>query len=100
MADLKTTYMGIPLANPLVVGACSLSKNIDNIKALEAAGAGGLVIKPRYEEQIHVEESAFARKLGEHDNADSEAQSFFPQLRHGGRRDHVFWVEEARRAVK
>ena len=56
MADLKTTYMGIPLANPLVVGACSLSKSVDSIKALEAAGAGGLVIKSLFEEQIQIEE--------------------------------------------
>ena len=100
MADLKTTYMGIPLANPLVVGACSLSKNIDSIKALEAAGAGGLVIKSLFEEQIQIEEEDFATKLGAHDNADSEAQSFFPQLRHGGPKEHVFWVKEARKAVK
>jgi hypothetical protein len=100
MADLKTTYMGIPLANPLVVGACSLSKSIDSIKALEAAGAGGLVIKSLFEEQIQIEEEDFERKLVAHDNTDSEAQSFFPQLRHGGPKEHVFWVKEARKAVK
>jgi dihydroorotate dehydrogenase (fumarate) len=100
MADLKTTYMGIPLANPLVVGACSLSKHIDSIKALEAAGAGGLVIKSLFEEQIHIEEDDFERRMGEHDHADAEAQSFFPQLRHGGPKEHVFWVKEVRKAVK
>jgi Dihydroorotate dehydrogenase len=100
MADLKTTYMGISLANPLVVGACSLSKNVDSIKALEAAGAGGLVIKSLFEEQIQIEEDDFNSKLVAHDNADSEAQSFFPQLRHGGPKEHVFWVRETRKAVK
>jgi len=100
MADLKTTYMGIPLANPLVVGACSLSKHVDSIKALEAAGAGGVVIKSLFEEQIQIEEDEFERTLAAHDNADSEAQSFFPQLRHGGPKEHVFWVKETRKAVK
>jgi dihydroorotate dehydrogenase (fumarate) len=100
MADLKTTYMGIPLANPLVVGACSLSKNIDSIKALEAAGAGGLVIKSLFEEQIQINEDKLDRELGEHDNANQEAQSFFPQLRHGGPKQHIFWVKETRKAVK
>jgi dihydroorotate dehydrogenase (fumarate) len=100
MADLKTTYMGIPLANPLVVGACSLSKTIDSIKALEATGAGGLVIKSLFEEQIQINEEDLDHKLAEHDNANQEAQSFFPQLRHGGPKEHVFWVKEARKAVK
>ena len=100
MADLKTTYMGIPLANPIVVGACSLSKQVDTIKALEAAGTGGLVIKSLFEEQIQVDEDDFDRSLSAHGNADPEAQSFFPQLRHGGPKEHVFWVREVRKAVK
>jgi dihydroorotate dehydrogenase (fumarate) len=100
MADLKTTYMGIPLANPLVVGACSLSKSVDSIKALEAAGAGGLVIKSLFEEQIQIQEEDFERELSAHDNTDSEARSFFPQLRYGGPKEHVFWVRETRKAVK
>ena len=100
MADLKTTYMGISLANPLVVGACSLSKHVDGIKALEAAGAGGLVIKSLFEEQIQIEEDDFNSKLGAHDHTDSEAQSFFPQLRHGGPKEHMFWVRETRKAVR
>ncbi len=100
MPDLKTTYMGIPLANPLVVGACSLSKQVDTIKALEAAGAGGLVIKSLFEEQIQMDEEAFEREMSAHSDADPEAQSFFPQLRHGGPKEHIFWVKETRKAVK
>jgi len=100
MADLKTTYMGIPLANPLVVGACSLSQSVDSIKALEAAGAGGLVIKSLFEEQVQIEEDEFERKLAASDGVDAEAQSYFPNLTHGGPKEHVFWVREARKAVK
>lgn len=100
MADLKTTYMGISLANPLVVGACTLSKHIDSIKALEAAGVGGLVIKSLFEEQIQIEEEEFERSLAAHDNTDAEARSFYPQLRHGGPKEHIFWVKETRKAVK
>ena len=38
MTDLRTTYMGIHLKNPVVVGACSLSKRISTIKQIEEAG--------------------------------------------------------------
>jgi dihydroorotate dehydrogenase (fumarate) len=100
MADLKTTYMGIPLQNPLVVGACALSKQIDTIKAIEAAGAGGLVIKSLFEEQIQIEEEEFERRLQANVNVDSEAQSFFPNLAHGGPKEHIYWVSQARKAVK
>jgi dihydroorotate dehydrogenase (fumarate) len=100
MADLKTTYMGVSLANPLVVGACSLSKNVDNINALEAAGAGGMVIKSLFEEQIQIEEDEFERRMSAYDGSNAEALSFFPQLRHGGPKEHLFWVAETRKAVK
>ncbi len=100
MADLKTTYMGIPLANPLVVGACSLSRSVDSIKVLEAAGAGGLVIKSLFEEQVQIEEEELERRISAQDGITAEALSFFPHLRHGGPKEHVFWVGEARKAVK
>lgn len=54
MANLKTKYMGINLKNPVLVGSCSLSKNIDGIKRLEDAGAGGIVLKSLFEEQIQI----------------------------------------------
>jgi dihydroorotate dehydrogenase (fumarate) len=92
--------MGIPLANPLVIGACSLSRSVDSIKALEAAGAGGLVIKSLFEEQVQLEEDEFDRKLSATDGVDAEAQSYFPKLNHGGPKEHIFWVREARKAVK
>ena len=99
MADLTTSYMGIELSNPLVVGACSLSKNIDTIKQIEAAGAGALVIKSLFEEQVQIERQEFEEALQTHDDMYGEALSLFPTLEHGGPREHLYWVEEARKAV-
>mgnify|MGYP002064637892 CR=1 FL=1 len=45
--DLRTTYMGIPLKNPLIVSACPLSEKLGNIKRMEDAGASAVVISPR-----------------------------------------------------
>ena len=43
--DLTTTYLGLNLKNPIVPSAGPLSTNIDNIKAMEDAGAGAVVNK-------------------------------------------------------
>ena len=32
MADIRASFMGIDLASPVIVGACTLSNRIDNIK--------------------------------------------------------------------
>ena len=100
MADLRTTYMGVPLANPIVVGSSSLSKSIDSIKRLEQAGAGGLVVKSLFEEQIQMEEEEFRTRLGELEPGFAEAVSMFPKMEHGGPKQHLYWVAEARKAVK
>jgi dihydroorotate dehydrogenase (fumarate) len=55
MADLTTSYMGLKLKNPLLVASCSLSKNLDGVRRLADSGAGGIVLKSLFEEQIQKE---------------------------------------------
>jgi dihydroorotate dehydrogenase (fumarate) len=100
MADLRTTYMGISLANPLIVGSSPLSTRVDTIRAMEAAGASAVVLKSLFEEQVRIDAEAFERDLGEHDETSAEATSMFPHLEHAGTRTHVYWVSETRKAVK
>lgn len=100
MADFRTSYMGIPLANPIMVGSSPLSTRVDNLKAMEAAGASAVVLKSLFEEQVRIDAEAFERDLSEHEDASAEATSMFPHLEHAGTRTHVYWVSEARKAVK
>jgi dihydroorotate dehydrogenase (fumarate) len=92
--------MGVPLANPIVVGSCSLSKSIDGIKRFEQAGAGGLVVKSLFEEQVQLEEEEFRDRLGAMEPGFAEAVSMFPKMEYGGPKQHLYWVEQARKAVK
>jgi dihydroorotate dehydrogenase (fumarate) len=55
MADLSTKYMGLELANPIVVSSSSLTNNLDGVKRCADAGAGAVVLKSLFEEQIDVE---------------------------------------------
>ncbi len=55
MANISTVYMGIELKNPLIVASCDLTSNIENIKKCEEAGAGAVVLKSLFEEQIETE---------------------------------------------
>ena len=100
MADLSTTYMGIKLASPIVVGACSLSSHVDRIKRLEELGAGALVIKSLFEEQIELERAELSDALEVGSGYYQEANSYFPEVEHGGPEQHCFWVQKARKSVK
>ena len=57
MANLSTTYMGVALKNPIVVAASSISNYVDKVKRAEEIGAGALVIRSLFEEQIQFDQS-------------------------------------------
>ncbi|MCF6334342.1 MAG: dihydroorotate dehydrogenase-like protein [Spirochaetales bacterium] len=52
MADLRTTYMNLSLKNPVIAASSSLTSSLEGVKKCEDAGAGAVVIKSLFEEQI------------------------------------------------
>jgi len=52
MIDLKTTYLGLELKNPIIVASSGLTKSLDNIIKFEKYGASAVVLKSLFEEQI------------------------------------------------
>jgi dihydroorotate dehydrogenase (fumarate) len=57
MINLETTYMGLNLKNPIVVSSSGLTNSVRKIKILEEKGAGAVVLKSLFEEQITNEAS-------------------------------------------
>ena len=52
MADLSIQYMGLKLKNPLIIGSSGLTNSVENIIEFEKRGAGAVVLKSLFEEQI------------------------------------------------
>ncbi|MCF8309458.1 MAG: dihydroorotate dehydrogenase-like protein, partial [Bacteroidales bacterium] len=52
MADLSTNYIGLELKNPIIVGSSGLTNSTKKIKEAEEKGAGAVVLKSLFEEQI------------------------------------------------
>lgn len=52
MADIKTSYMGLELRNPIIVASSGLTKSLSGIKKCADAGAGAVVLKSVFEEQF------------------------------------------------
>ena len=50
--DLSTTYMGLKLKSPIVVGSSGLTSKIKNSVTYQKAGAGAIVLPSLFEEQI------------------------------------------------
>jgi len=52
MAELHSLYLGLNLRNPFIVSSSGLTKSVSDLKAAERAGAGAVVLKSLFEEQI------------------------------------------------
>jgi dihydroorotate dehydrogenase (fumarate) len=59
MVDLSCKYLGLQLKNPLIVGSSGLTSSIGNLKTIAQMGAGAVVLKSIFEEQIKFEADKF-----------------------------------------
>ncbi len=76
--DLRTTYLGLPLAHPLMPGASPLVDDLDTVRRLEDAGASAIVMHSLFEEQISREGEGIRRAIDSHAESFAEATSYFP----------------------
>lgn len=77
--NLKTTYMGLELKNPLVPSASPLSQDVDNIKRLADAGAAAVVMFSLFEEQLRHDAAEMDYLMAAGTESSAEALSYFPK---------------------
>ncbi len=99
MANLKTSYLGIELKNPVIIGASNLVNNLENIKKVEQAGAGAIVYKSLFEEQIQLESAQLDDKLHEYSERNAEMINLFPNIEHAGPEEHLFNIARVKKTI-
>jgi len=55
MIDLSTKYLGLNLRSPIIIGSCGLTNSVEKIQKIEKLGAGAVVLKSIFEEEIFFE---------------------------------------------
>lgn len=100
--DLRTTYLGMKLKNPLVASSSPLSEDIGNIRRLEDAGAAAIVLHSLFEEQIQIESDELDRFLSAAEERGPEAVSLFPDMTgyNRGPEGYLEHIRKAKAAVK
>ncbi len=95
--NLQTNYMGLVLKNPLVVSSSALTNSVAKIKKLEEAGAGAVVLKSLFEEQIAYESNQLVDNMqGDYPEAYDYIKNY---TRNNGVSDYVNLIKEAKSAV-
>lgn len=99
MADLSTQYMGLKLPSPLILASSSLSNRVENFQAAEANGAGAVVVRSLFEEQIEAAQSELDEAASSGGDNNPEAHGYLPSLKVGPR-DYLNLLKKAKKAVK
>ena len=99
---IHSTYMGLKIDSPILVSACTLSEQTDNIVKMEDNGAGAVVMFSLFEEQIRKEEARFKGVMSETTHAFPEALDYFPDLDdfNVGTDDYLENIRKAKERVK
>lgn len=101
--DLTTTYLGLNLKSPLVVGsAAPLSEDIDNIKRMEDFGASAVVLHSLFEEQLREERLELYHHLEYGTQSFAEALTYFPEpeIFHVGSSEYLNHIRKAKEMVE
>jgi dihydroorotate dehydrogenase (fumarate) len=80
MIDLSSVYLDLKLKNPVVVSSSPLQQDLDNIRRMEDAGAGAIVMHSLFEEQINIESRDLDRWLEQGTESYAESLSYLPDL--------------------
>jgi dihydroorotate dehydrogenase (fumarate) len=100
MINTETTYMGLRLSSPVIIGSSGLTSSVANIVEFEQRGAGAVVLKSLFEEQIRME---IASAASQDSGADlyPEAYDYIANYSHSHRvGEYLTLIKEAKAAVK
>ena len=77
--NLETTYLGLRLAHPFMVGASPLTDHLDTVKRLEDGGSAAIVLRSLFEEQITMAQSARVHHMDPADQEFAGSLAAFPR---------------------
>jgi dihydroorotate dehydrogenase (fumarate) len=96
MANLNTTYMGVDLQTPIVIGASNMVLKEETLRQLQENGAGAVVFKSLFEEQLHLEELELDEVTNEMDHRHAEMTDPFPDIKYAGPKAYLHQLKKAR----
>ncbi len=80
MPDISTTYMGLKLKSPIIAASSGLTNSVEDIKKIENAGAGAVVLKSLFEEEIVTEMDRQMRQMHSENYLYPETMEFYERF--------------------
>jgi len=79
MSRFKTKYMGLELKNPLIISACSLTRDLAKVKQMEEYGAAAIVLPSLFEEELTYDQAYIENFTNSFQGFTPEAFDYLPE---------------------
>jgi dihydroorotate dehydrogenase (fumarate) len=97
MVNLETDYLGIILRNPIIISSSGLTNTVEKIKNLERCGAGAVILKSIFEEDIR--NQAMIQSIANDPKANAPSD-IHPVETQKPIEDYLLLIEKTKKAVK
>ncbi len=97
--DTKTKYLGLELKSPVIVGSCGLTADVDKMVQMEQAGAGAVVLKSVFEEQIIYDIKRNTHMVAPTDNYGDSYEYIAQHVADDSLEKHFSMIREAKRRL-
>lgn len=102
MINLSTTFAGLSLHNPVIAGSCGLTDSVKGLQLLEKNGAGAVVLKSLFEEEIVSEMKSAIGRMSANRELFPETTDYYDDLDENmkiGTDKYLQLVSEARKEL-
>ena len=98
--DLSVSYLGLKIKNPIVVGSSSLTASVENLKKIENSGAGAVVLKSIFEEEIYNEYRSILEKEKDQEFPDVRFLDYYDyKIKEDNINKYLELVKQAKNAI-
>ncbi|MCD6566374.1 MAG: dihydroorotate dehydrogenase-like protein [Bacteroidales bacterium] len=99
--DLSTNYLGIKIKSPVVAGSCSITSSLKNLKKIEETGAGAVVLKSIFEEEIYYEYESVIRDERKNEDVDMGYLDYYDyKIKEDNIGKYLKLIKDAKQTVK
>ncbi|NOX46763.1 MAG: dihydroorotate dehydrogenase-like protein [Chlorobi bacterium] len=98
--DLSVSYLGLKLKSPIVAGSSSITHSLENLKKIEQNGAGAVVLKSIFEEEIYHEYDKVMREDLQHDVPDTKYLDYYDyKIKEDNLKAYLDFIKNAKQEI-
>lgn len=94
--NLSVNYLGLNLKSPIIVGSSSLTMNLNNLEKIEKAGAGAIVLRSLFEEEINLE---YEHLVSTGKESEAYMDYYDVKIKNDNIRNYLAYLKEAKSKV-